>query len=209
VICVCVSSLLFAFYRENTFGSRVPVEGGSGVVVEDKKLADVSELTQDKLPVLLSDVIGLDLSKYTIKDVHGATHDPYGGSVMVENYVFYLVDKKGGVVSVNSEFRNGFPDWVLISPSTGSLYYAIDPPDGSVEQLKNVFERYVAFAKKYDVDTVDVSLALFDRAPNSLPKNELSPAKVTLEDLSLYISQQSFGFGSIVNGFDIPNKSLG
>ncbi|MDR2707924.1 MAG: hypothetical protein LBB87_04185 [Nitrososphaerota archaeon] len=166
---------------------------------------------KDKLPVLLSDVFGLDLSKYTItNDGYGVRYED-GGYIEVEQCGFKLVDENGGMVSVMSEFYNGFPEWVFISPSTGSLYYVIEPPDGSVEQLRNVFERYVIFAEKYGIDTVDatVALDLLSRVSGSLPRSELSPTKVSSDNMSLYISQRSFGFGCVIDGFDIPNKTWG
>jgi len=91
---------------------------------------------KDKLPALLSDVIGLDLSKYSITEERYKPRYEYGGAVEVEYCGFTLVDSEGGEVSVMSEFYNGFPEWVLISPSTGSLYYAINPPKDSVEKMK-------------------------------------------------------------------------
>jgi len=55
---------------------------------------------------------------------------------------------------------------------------------------------------------LDTSLALdlLNQAPNSLPAYG-SLANVTLGDMTLFISQNSFSFGYTVNGVNIPNKS--
>jgi hypothetical protein len=164
---------------------------------------------KEKLPALLSDVIGLDLSKYTITEERYKPRYEYGGAVEVEYCGFTLVDKKDGEVSVMSEFYNGVPNWVLISPSTGSLYYSIEPPKSSVEKMKNILERYVTFAQKYDITTLDASLAfdLLNKAPDRLPEGDRLPVKDSSGDMTLYIAQNSFGFAYAVNGVAVPNRS--
>jgi len=166
---------------------------------------------KDKLPALLSDVFGLDLSKYTITNEGYGVRYEDGDFIEVEQYVFTLVDADGGTTYVGSEFYNGFPEWVNVDAKAGSMYYAIEPPNGSIEGMKNVFERYATFAQKYDIATIDTSLALnlLSKAPSSLPINELSPAKISSDNMSLYISQMSFGFCSTIDGVDIPTKTWG
>ncbi|MDR0318845.1 MAG: hypothetical protein LBI09_02280, partial [Nitrososphaerota archaeon] len=164
---------------------------------------------KDKLPALLSDVFGLDLSKYTITEERYKPRYEYGGVVEVEYCGFTLVDGKGGVVSVMSEFYNGFPEWVMISPSTGSLYYAIEPPKRSVEKMENILERYVTFAQKYDIVTLDVSLAfdLLSKAPSRLPNGDRIPVNDSSGDMALFIAQNSFGFIYVANGVNVLNRS--
>lgn len=166
---------------------------------------------KDKMPALLSDVFGLDLSKYTITNEGYGVRYEAGGFIEVEQYVFTLVDAGGGTTYVGSEFYNGFPEWVNVDAAFGSMYYAIEPPKDSIEGMKNVFERYATFAQKYNITTIDTSLALnlLSKASSSLPSSELSPAKISSGDMSLYMSQKSFGFGSIVDGVNIPNKTWG
>jgi hypothetical protein len=115
---------------------------------------------KEKLPALLSDVIGLDLSKYTITNERSATQYTYGDCVEVENYAFELVDTKGGELTVRNHFYNGIPNSINVGVIDSSLYYAVEPPKNSVEKMKNILERYTIFAQKYDIDTLDVSLAL-------------------------------------------------
>jgi hypothetical protein len=203
---------MFSFYSKYLPGESID---------KDQNIGDLLRFTaKDKLPALLSDVIGLDLSKYTLIDHGYGTRYDYGGRVYVENYSAYLVDEEGGEVSVQSMFYNGFPDWLLITPlaadgvyvkHAGSLYYAIEPPNGSVADLQNVFERYVAFAQKYDIVTLEVSsvLDLFSQAPKDLPLSVSSPVKVYSDDKVLYVSQKSFGFGYVIDGVEVVNKSMG
>jgi hypothetical protein len=198
IIGVFVISLLFSSLLFSTYG----------VVV----VGDSSVSAKDKMPILLSDVFGIDLSKYSISEEGYGTRYEMGGLVEVDGYSCVLVDAKGGSVGVHGTFHNGFPYYISISPrSDGSLYYVIDPPDGSVNAMKSLFERYAVFAQKYGISTVDKSVALnlFSRAPNNLPASQLFATRVVLDDISLYISKEGFGFGSIVNGVEVPNKSLG
>jgi hypothetical protein len=167
---------------------------------------------KDKMPVFLSDVFGLDLSKYSVAEEGYGTHYEMGGLVEVDGYSCTLVNSKGGQVAIHGTFHNGFPYWFHISPrSDDPLYYVLDPLDGSVKSMKSFFERYVVFAQKYGIPTIDKSVALdlFSRAPSNLPASQLSAARVALDDVSLYISQEGFGFGSIIDGVEVPNKSLG
>ncbi|MCL2133982.1 MAG: hypothetical protein FWH37_00255 [Candidatus Bathyarchaeota archaeon] len=176
------------------------------VSVCSRGVVGVSGFTaEEKLPALLTDVIGLDLSKYDKMEGHtyyGTTYR-YGETVEVEQCGFWLVDTKGDVVTVMSEFYNGFPEWVNIRADT-SFHYAIEPFKGSVGELQSFFERYMDFAQKYDIFTVDkfAGLDLFNTVSSNLP------TKVSSDDLSLYVSKQSFGLGSIANGVELPNKSL-
>ncbi len=160
---------------------------------------------EEKLPALLKDVIGLDLSKYHKADGQSyySTTYRYGGAVKVEQCGFWLADTKGNIVTVMSEFYNGFPEWINVR-ADASFHYTITPPKGSVVELQSFFERYMDFAQKYDIPTVDRSaaLALFNKIPNNLP------AKVYSDDMSLYVSKQSFGLGGIANGVELPNKSV-
>ncbi|MDR0318928.1 MAG: hypothetical protein LBI09_02715 [Nitrososphaerota archaeon] len=185
----------------------------SFVSVCSVKTAGVSGFTaKEKLPALLTDVFGLDLSKYTITNEGYGIRYEGGDFIEVEQYVFTLVDADGGNTRVGSEFYNGFPEWVNVYAETGSMYYTIEPPNGSIDGIKNVFERYTIFAQKYDIATIDRTLALnlLSKAPaDSLPMSALSPAKVSSDDMSLYISQRSLGFCSIIDGVDIPNKTWG
>jgi hypothetical protein len=168
---------------------------------------------EEKLPALLSDVIGIDLSKYNKVEDHSyyVRQYEYGGSVEVERCGFWLIDSKGDTVTINSEFHNGFPFWIYISPMGCSLHYTSAPLKGSVKDLRDVFERYMDFAQKYGISTIDRSsaLELFSRAPSNLPASDLSPVVVASDDLALALSKKSFGFCRIVNGVELPNKSVG
>jgi len=179
--------------------------------VYNMEVAGVSNFSaKDKLPAFLSDVLGLDMSKYQIVNERGATQYVYGNSVEVDNYVFELVDEKGGEVTVRGHFYNGVPNPINIREVDGSVHY-VSSPGGSLEGLRNVFERYVVFAQKYGIATVDASLALslFDKAPSDLPKSHASAVRVASDSLTLYVSQEGFGFGYIVEGVEVLNRSLG
>jgi hypothetical protein len=160
-----------------------------------------------KLPVFLSDVFGLDLSKYSMTNERSATQYIYGNSVEVENCAFELVDTKGGEITVRGHFYNGIPNSINVDVIDSALYYTIEPPN-SVEKMKNLLERYAVFAQIHDIDTVDVSLALdlLSKAPSALPTNG-TPANVTLGDMTLFIEQNSFSFVYTANGVIFPNRS--
>ncbi|MCL2135094.1 MAG: hypothetical protein FWH37_06025 [Candidatus Bathyarchaeota archaeon] len=161
---------------------------------------------EDKLPSLLGDVLGLDMSKYTILCDGFRTRSEFGFEV--EDGGFLLVDAKGGVVSGRGRFYNGYPDSINISPQNGSLYYAIEPPKGSVEKMKNIYERYTIFAQKYELVTLDKSVVfdLLTKTPSNLPKSYLSSAKVSSDDMILEVSKEGFAFGCSIDGFMVQNK---
>ncbi|MCL1971169.1 MAG: hypothetical protein FWF66_06940 [Candidatus Bathyarchaeota archaeon] len=162
---------------------------------------------KEKLPALLSDVIGLDLSKYTLTNERSATQYLYGNSVEVENCAFELVDVKGSELTVRGHFYNGIPNSINVGVVDSSFYYAIDTPKNSVEKMKNILERYEIFAQKYGVATLDVSLALdlLNKAPTALPAQGV-PANVSLGNMTLFIAQNSFSFVYTVNGVIVPNR---
>ncbi|MGD6933090.1 MAG: hypothetical protein ACQCN5_02675 [Candidatus Bathyarchaeia archaeon] len=164
----------------------------------------------DKLQAVLSDVFGLDLSKYSIVDPSSAINYEYGGSVEVEGCSFKLVDAKGGVITVRGHFYNGYPHSVSVRLVDGSFYFVVEPPRGSVGELQAVFERYMAFAQKYDIATVDMSVAsdLFSKVPSSLPASALSSVDVSLDNWMIHASKKSIGFSYLVDGVEVPNKSL-
>jgi len=160
------------------------------------------------LPALLSDVIGLDLSKYTITENGYGTRYDYSRSVDVENYVLYLNDTKGGSMSVQSQFYNGFPEWLLIKKNDSTFYYKVEPPKSSVTKMEKILERYIVFTQKYDINTLnmDIAFELLHNAPSSLP-NGGDYASVSLGDMRLSIAQNLFSFVYTVEGFDVPDKS--
>jgi hypothetical protein len=176
---------------------------------------------KDKLPVFLSDVIGLDLTKYNKTEEGYGTRYEYDGQVEVEQYVLTLADANGGTISVGSEFTNGFPTWINVDAIAGSLYYTTQPSKDAIVDTRNILERYETFAKKYFINTLDVPLALdlLSKAPStpsdskdSTNFNEMSnftPVNATSGNMTMGIVEYGIGFGYIVDGVKIPNKSLG
>jgi hypothetical protein len=176
---------------------------------------------KDKLPAFLTDVLGLDLTKYNKTEEGYGTRYEYGGQVEVEQYVLTLVDAEGNRISVGSEFTNGFPTWINVDAIVGSLYYAIQPSKDALVETQNILNRYDVFAKKYGINTVDMSLALdlLSKAPNaplaskdSTNFNKMSnftPANITSGNMTMGIVEYGIGFGCIIDGVKIPNKSLG
>jgi hypothetical protein len=187
-------------------------------------MANATEITaKDKLPAFLSDVIGLDLTKYnTTEEGYGTSYPPeYGGVAKVEQFGLTLADANGDTITVGSEFVNGFPTWIHVRALTGLLHYAIQPQKDALAESRNIFERYAVFAQKYNIDTANMSLALslLSKAPsapstsgdysNFNKMSDFTPANITSGNMKIGISQTGIGLCYTANDVDMPNKSVG
>jgi hypothetical protein len=163
--------------------------------------------TSDKVHTLLGDVLGLDTSKYRVEGEGYRVRYEFGFEV--EEGYFVLVDENGGLVGVRASFYNGYPRLIHITPRNGSLYYAVEPPKGSVGAMKAVFERYADFAQTYGISTIDKATAfnLIDKTPRIVPKNYLSATKVSSDSLIFHVSQEGFSFGYNSDGVEAIYKS--
>jgi hypothetical protein len=78
-------------------------------LIQTSRAATVNSTARDKMPAFLSDVIGLDLTKYNITNENYAFNYPpyYGGTVKEEILNLDLVSDEG-TISVMCMFLNGF-----------------------------------------------------------------------------------------------------
>jgi hypothetical protein len=131
-------------------------------LIQTSRAETLNSTAKDKMPAFLSEVIGLDLTKYNItNEGYGSTYPlNYGGTVKEENIYLELVSSDGGM-HVNGFFVNGFIDGIFLYPPTnGSLTYAQRPSTNAVDEARNLLQRYKTFAKNYGFDTSHIDSAL-------------------------------------------------
>jgi hypothetical protein len=177
---------------------------------------------KDKLPEFLSQVIGLDLTKYNITNQgYGVTYPSrYGGVVKEENIIFTL-DSKDSKIAVAGVFDNGYIYWINFYPMEGSIIYAKQPSTNAFEETKNILQRYQTFTQNYGVDSSHIALALsmlsnvvdtpsLSANPNNLNSiSNFASLSATSENMTLKSSESGIGWGYSANGVGIPNKSMG
>ena len=105
--------------------------------------ATENSASKDMLPVFLSEVIGLDLNKYSIaKEEYALTYpSEYGGNVKNEE-VYLELDSSEGKISVMGLFINGFYGGIFVYPPTnGSLLFKHQPSTNAIDESRNILQR--------------------------------------------------------------------
>jgi hypothetical protein len=130
--------------------------------------ADSTATVEEKLSVFLSDVLEIDLAKYTIINKGGGIKYPseLGGIVKEESFAIRY-NSTDSQIDASVVFRNGYIYWLHVRPTHGSIiYYSRQPSTSAVAQTRNILEKYETFAEKYGINTAHVSsaLSLLDQA---------------------------------------------
>jgi hypothetical protein len=120
--------------------------------------ACLEEVTAEKkASVYLSEVVGLDLSRYTITG--GLVEFPAGHSNNVNNFwkeenVDYQLNAPNSEMTATFNFQNGIINFCYLTIQQGTPIYSEQSAAGSLEATKSFLQRYKSYAAKYyDTDT--------------------------------------------------------
>jgi hypothetical protein len=183
--------------------------------------AQVSDVTsKEKAPSFLSDVVGIDLSKYSITDSgYRAYYTGYGNTIYQENYGFTL-NSTDSIVTVGTEFKNGCITWFHVWPMKGSIIYRIQPSSSAVTESRNILQRYQVFAEKYGITSGHVSQALSllnkvsdakspastSQTLNNIGKFDIM--KATSGDMTVSTKPEGLLFYYSFDGIDVRNRDI-
>jgi|WetSurMetagenome_2_1015567.scaffolds.fasta_scaffold79475_2 hypothetical protein len=142
--------------------------------VSGAESADLS--ARELAPLFLSDVMGLDLTKYNIaKEGYGSDYPVYyGGEVKEEAVSFDLVSDQGNL-SVMGIFRNGFISALNLYKGRNSTVYLKVPSTNAVNESRNMLQRYKTFAQDLGWNTTHI-----DQASTMLNNVSAAPSKDNL-----------------------------
>jgi len=194
------------------------------MLVQTSKADTANSTAKEKLPEFVSEVVGLDLTKYNITNEGYGFHYPseYGGIAKEESMSFKLVSNKGTIFDVyaNGIFLNGFICLICVdAPTKGSMFFT-DPPTSALDESRNILQRYKTFAEKYGFDTshIDSALTLLSNATGAssssadlLLFNNLIgfvPSVTYAGNMKQEITQESIAWIYTERGVDMPNKCL-
>jgi hypothetical protein len=194
------------------------------MLVQTSKADTANSTAKEKLPEFVSEVVGLDLTKYNITNEGYGFHYPseYGGIAKEESMSFKLVSNKGTIFDVyaNGIFLNGFICLICVdAPTKGSMFFTA-PPTSALDESRNILQRYKTFAEKYGFDTshIDSALTLLSNATGAssssadlLLFNNLIgfvPSVTYAGNMKQEITQESIAWIYTERGVDMPNKCL-
>jgi hypothetical protein len=187
--------------------------------------ADTANSTaEEKLPEFVSEVVGLDMTKYNITDEgYGFYYPPeYGGIAKEESMSFKLVSNRGTIYTVYAHaiFLNGFICLLTVDEPTDAPLFFVDPPTNALDESRNILQRYKTFAEKYGFDTshIDQALKLLSNATgassasaNSHLLNDITgfvPSITYDGNMKQETEQDSVTWVYTERGVDMPHKCL-
>jgi hypothetical protein len=160
---------------------------------------------QDKAVSVMTDVVGLDMAKYTIELTHNTVDQPeiYGGLVREE--LTYTIEADGSKALIDFTFVNKTLTRFFMYPTEGSLLYAQPLSEDALIVTKNLLQRYQTY----------LGVSYLQEARNLLDTvTEIKTVNVTKDNMKLVIREgdsylhlmwwqtikgTDFPFGLIVN----------
>jgi hypothetical protein len=191
-------------------------------IVQTSRANTVNFTARDKMPAFLSEVVGLDLTKYNItNEGYGFTYpSEYGGNVKDEHVYLELVSSEGNI-SVMGLFLNGFNGGIFVYPPTnGSMFFKHQPSTNALDESRNILQRYKIFADNYGFDTsyIDSALTLLNKATRASSASEnlqtfndiigFVPSVTTAGNVKQETTQKGVSWIYTEKGVDMPNKCL-
>ncbi|MCW4009595.1 MAG: hypothetical protein NWF05_03125 [Candidatus Bathyarchaeota archaeon] len=172
---------------------------------------------KEKLPAFLSQVIGIDLSKYEVASEGYSTSYPsdYGGFVKQEVMSFNLTSSSSQIYGM-CILDNGLVAGIVFRPTLGSLIYSQQPSTNALDEIKNIVTRYQTFAQNFGIATLHLTPAL--SMLNSV--TELKSSNTTLDNMKMEISctahivanltteRTKIAWVYTANGIDAPKKCV-
>jgi hypothetical protein len=194
----------------------------AGMVLPISRAATENSATKDMMPVFLSEVVGLDLTKYNITtdDYHLKYPSEYGGNVKDEHVYLDLASSEG-TISVMGLFLNGFNGGIFVyQPTNGSVFFNHQPSTNAVDESRNILQRYKTFAQKYGLETshIDQALTLLNNATKASASTDdlytfnnitgFVPSVVTAGNMKQETKDDNIKWIYTDRGVEMPNKCL-
>jgi hypothetical protein len=194
----------------------------TGMLIPISKATTQNSTARELMPVFLSDVVGLDLTKYNIttEDYNVKYPSEYGGNVKDE-YAYLDLASSEGTISVMGLFLNGFNGGIFVyQPTIGSMFFKHQPSTNALDESRNMLQRYKAFAQNYGLETshIDQALAMMNNATGASSAstnlnmfNKITgfvPSVTTVGNMKQEIKEGSITWIYSVRGIEIPNRCL-
>jgi catechol 2,3-dioxygenase-like lactoylglutathione lyase family enzyme len=189
-------------------------------LIQTSEGTTVNSSTIDKTSAFLSDVVGLDLTKYNVTNERYSFGYPsyYGGEFKEETLFLDLVSSDSNI-SVMGRFLNGFIYGIFVYPPTnGSMFFKNQPSTNAVDESRNILQRYKTFAEDYGLETshIDSALTLLNNATRASSLNAdlhmfnnitgFVPSVTYAGNVKQETKQRSITWIYTVNGVDMSFK---
>ncbi|MEM0216988.1 MAG: hypothetical protein QXK78_04655 [Candidatus Bathyarchaeia archaeon] len=191
------------------------------LLVQFSCVAALDSTVKDVMLIFLSDVIGLDLTKYDVSKVsYSYMFPPYFGGYVKEEHITLDLSSSSGDVSVMSTFVNGFI-WVLVvyGPTNGTVIYTRQMATNALDEARIILRNYLSFAEKYGLGTshVNQALTLLDKVSTAPPNfgmrtfNNITgfvPSNITADNMKLETTWTGAKWIYIEDAVEMPFKCL-
>jgi hypothetical protein len=162
---------------------------------------------QDKLQSFLTDVIGIDLTKYNVtQSSYGASYpSKYGGLVEEEVVSYTFSTNNGGQLAVGSIFYNGILCSCDFSFIQGPISYTQSPSASILDEAKSVIQKYQAYASQ----NCAIDTSYIQTAQGMLSSiSELAPSTTLSGNMQLEITSATIEWIYTENGTAMPLKHI-
>lgn len=149
---------------------------------------------KDKLAVFMSEVIGLDLTKYNItNEGYGVSYPSEFGGLVKREHVIFTLDSSDSKIEAGAVFDNGFIYWINFNPLSGSMIYTTQPSTDALVESRSMLQRYQAFAQKCGINASHITSALnlLSSVPDAPPANAYSGNFNSMSDFTPPIKLQA------------------
>jgi len=190
-------------------------------MVQISRADPVDFTVKDMMPAFLSEVVGLDLTKYNItKEGYSVSYPSYYGGLVKDEVISFTLEYNSSKIGVMGILDNGFIYGIIIRPINGSIMYARQPSTNALDESRNILQRYKIFAENYGLGTshIDSALTLLNNATRASSAsadlhllNNITgfvPSVTTAGNTKQETTQKGVSWIYTDRGVDMPNKCL-
>ena len=189
-------------------------------LIQTLRAEKVDFTARELMPAFLSDVVGLDLTKYDISHESYSFDYPsyYGGNFKEETITFNL-DSTAGNIRIMCIFLNGFNGGIFVyQPTNGSMFFKQQPSTNALDESRNMLQRYRTFAENYGLETSHIDQALImmnDATGASSASADLNmfnkvtgfvPSVVTAGNMKQETKEDSIKWSYVDGGVEMPKS---
>lgn len=150
-----------------------------------------AELEKEALTII-TDVIGLDMSKYSA-DLY--KHNSQIREGVFRDYVVYILESAESEIRVMITFSNNILTRWTIDPREGTPIYADSLATNALDLAKDTLQRYQTYS----------NLQIIQEAGDMLEDvTEMKDRNITKDNLKMRITDNSINWVRTINGFEFP-----